>query len=726
AAFETTTDAGGNRIPLDTPVSTARAFLRFRVSVPVLEPGAAVYLRLPTGATGDYQPGVSALEHLPYLRRLDYSDVARLRLDHLTVPKAETCEVNIPMRNLGETNIYLAKPGTGGNPAVALDATSDDYYQWIGRVGADSKYGTPGGDLLTLPEVNVQSGTGLTPGPRPLLAVETLHQLGMFLDAYSPPPLPVRWIAQANPRAYMVLRTSLEDHGNPDDISINPVYFSYVSHYARIVTDYTVTVGDRYINLRQFPTSEATVGNSYNNGGYDADDFRPYPQLFELPHAGEPLFSIANLQHAAVSAHATSPAHAIGNSLANFRVKDFGDTVRGSVADSSSYGPRASAIHDLSFRLNQTLWDRYFFSTLANSGATGDPPPPILPNPRHVYAENSAGLTLADLADTEGRRAAAHLFISGGFNVNSTSVEAWKAVLGGLHNLAYDPQNPSATNPTPLSHPFSRFRHPNAGSERVAPQVLNTRQYWGGYRQLTEDELAGLAVRVVEEVRARGPFLSLADFVNRGLDTTRHTGAAVRRLLKGALQAAIDDEGPLGQETAHRQKNTRINFALSNSTSVEGGGVHALQLLVHPTPFGLGLFGHAHRGAINTADYNLRALSGWNTENYRLSNNPFTLHGSGNASSLTQADILSTVGASLSARSDTFLVRTYGESINPVTGDVEARAWCEAVVQRMPDYVNPHADAAWEEPRDLTDADNRRFGRRFEVVSFRWLSPEDI
>jgi len=74
-------------------------------------------------------------------------------------------------------------------------------------------------------------------------------------------------------------------------------------------------------------------------------------------------------------------------------------------------------------------------------------------------------------------------------------------------------------------------------------------------------------------------------------------------------------------------------------------------------------------------------------------------------------------------RSDTFLVRAYGDVVNPVTGAIEARAWCEAVVQRLPDYVDP-VDPP-EKSSGLSPT-NETYGRRFEIVRFRWLSPEEV
>ena len=91
---------------------------------------------------------------------------------------------------------------------------------------------------------------------------------------------------------------------------------------------------------------------------------------------------------------------------------------------------------------------------------------------------------------------------------------------------------------------------------------------------------------------------------------------------------------------------------------------------------------------------------------------------------LTQADVLQIIGPVISARSDTFRIRAYGESVDPETGNPIARAWCEAIVQRMPEYVDG-SNRMEDRDSDLT-AVNRRFGRRLNTISFKWLSPDEI
>ena len=95
---------------------------------------------------------------------------------------------------------------------------------------------------------------------------------------------------------------------------------------------------------------------------------------------------------------------------------------------------------------------------------------------------------------------------------------------------------------------------------------------------------------------------------------------------------------------------------------------------------------------------------------------------------LSQAAVLNTLAPLLAVRSDTFTIRVAAEALNPTldVGDPErvaARAWCEAVVQRLPEYVDAGEDAMiWP----ATLAANQALGRRFRIVAFRWLGPDDI
>ena len=89
-----------------------------------------------------------------------------------------------------------------------------------------------------------------------------------------------------------------------------------------------------------------------------------------------------------------------------------------------------------------------------------------------------------------------------------------------------------------------------------------------------------------------------------------------------------------------------------------------------------------------------------------------------------QADVLQNMGSLLTPRGDTFVVRTYGDSLDK-NGKVMARAWCEAIVQRTPDYSDT-ADEDYLKFSELSSDVNKRFGRKFYVVNFRWLNPKEI
>ncbi len=101
------------------------------------------------------------------------------------------------------------------------------------------------------------------------------------------------------------------------------------------------------------------------------------------------------------------------------------------------------------------------------------------------------------------------------------------------------------------------------------------------------------------------------------------------------------------------------------------------------------------------------------TESYRHS-----------AGAITPADIITAIAPFMSARSDTFKIRVYGDARNPVTETVTSRAWCEAIVQRIPDLAEDPTAAAADVVR--ANPNDYRFGRKFQIISFRWLTSDDL
>jgi hypothetical protein len=107
-----------------------------------------------------------------------------------------------------------------------------------------------------------------------------------------------------------------------------------------------------------------------------------------------------------------------------------------------------------------------------------------------------------------------------------------------------------------------------------------------------------------------------------------------------------------------------------------------------------------------------------------------------------QQDLVQAFAPVMTVRSDTFVIRCYGETDNPKTLVTEGQAWGEAVVQRVPDFVDQNdttltnsglGDATPLSAIQVAAAggnvdavNNLVFGRRFKIVSFRWLNETDL
>jgi len=574
----------------------------------------------------------------------------------------------------GEVDAVLAEYDPAGGAAAGFFPPSS-FPRWYQSI---QKLGPLGSSLPVMTGISLSSDTVV---PRFMFRVQAgFSEAGS--DAATNPQTgsQLQWVAHANFRGQIMARTRLDSWMSPSGVTgSNPSY----AHRREAVTAWPA-----------FNTldARASAGFSLNNNGTPVD-----VSLWEFPSPTPGLLSLGQLQHANVGNLGSHPSYAIGNSLADTRVpRDQGFTDDAGSAPSSP-SDLVKTNYDLSWNLNRALMDRFFFSTTPDlwgqSEVDSDEP---LPNARLHFYRSAGGAPDINQLRSDGsvnsdpyNQAAANLIVAGGFNVNSTSAQAWRAVLGGVNQLDYDPQTRAVGKV--LQAAFSRFAHPLDDDNPGDP--------WNGYRQLDEDQIGQLADNIVVEVRKRGPFLSLADFVNRRLVSAtasdRETG------LKGALQAAID-----ATATGPRSANDRDTAPFSDA---------------------------AYRVSAKPAG------SPWDLDHMRNDiSNTNTAHRSRSAFApkfLTQADILSTLAPVLAARSDTFVVRAYGESVNPLlaatdAGYITGRAWCEAVVQRLPDYVdstdnNLSSLGAATMPAD-TGVINQVMGRRLKIVSFRWLTPADI
>ncbi|HKK19093.1 MAG TPA: hypothetical protein VJ952_10475 [Opitutales bacterium] len=438
------------------------------------------------------------------------------------------------------------------------------------------------------------------------------------------------------------------------------------------------------------PGEPDDTGYSYWGGGHDLSD----PDaawdrviLFDIPRSD--LVSLGQLQHANIGRFSYEPSYIVGNSYANPRIP-LGEW-KASIQDNFSNTenavgfqtiPGSFTLYDASYLVNEALWDSYTFTTIpqvADNYDDADEPSPdeahfekllsgeeALPNPRYLpYEPAGSSFDLETLQavgdeDTQGsfHHNAGHLLVDGAFNVNSTSVDAWEAFLSGTHGMPYQELNANGQVGGYTMPEEKMVRFPRVESVLGGPMESGSpdENYWIGFRALEQTEVRELAEEIVDQIRERGPFFTLADFVNRKLEDGE-LGE------KGALQAALDEtvnaniSGDFGAEATH--------------TALPAGSNQA----------------------------------------------------AGFPGQLLQGDILQALAPFMTVRSDTFTIRAYGESISPHGGQTLAKAWCEATIQRYPDPAFPDPNLPLLE--ELAQPSNA-FGRRFRIVSFRWLTENDI
>ncbi|MEN9841717.1 MAG: hypothetical protein RL376_1517, partial [Verrucomicrobiota bacterium] len=312
-----------------------------------------------------------------------------------------------------------------------------------------------------------------------------------------------------------------------------------------------------------------------------------------------------------------------------------------------------------------------------------------------LYDPNGLGPTTLATSLKDYNQAAANLLVEGAFNINSTSREAWRALLASTRNtpvLKADGSTASVTN-SQLT-PFARAAYPSGNAVNSASITETASTVYEGFRALTDPQIDALATQIVAQIKARaadtnyGPARSVSDFVNR-----RPTSSATAYQLSGPLQAAID------------------------ATTINGAANAGLKIPANPANANVNLQVTSLIPSFTTARFQSQA---------GISRSAAT------PGYLTQADLLQVLGPVLTARSDTFRIRAYGDVRNPATGAAapDSQAWCEAIVQRLPDYIDPAdtnlATLGQATAPASTNSTNQAFGRRFKIVSFQWLAPSDL
>ena len=162
------------------------------------------------------------------------------------------------------------------------------------------------------------------------------------------------------------------------------------------------------------------------------------------------------------------PSYAIGNSLADPRISlgrraqnlSQNDMLR----DTDAVECDAGMHYDYSYLLNDALWDSYFFSTVPRDldpSTIGDSQFK-LPNPRlQLHFKQGKAPSAEDLLGFES--AAANLLVDGAFNVNSTSVKAWSALLASFFGTNVTTPDGSSGG-TSGESPFLRMDYPHDGA----------------------------------------------------------------------------------------------------------------------------------------------------------------------------------------------------------------------------------------------------------------------
>ncbi len=360
--------------------------------------------------------------------------------------------------------------------------------------------------------------------------------------------------------------------------------------------------------------------------------------------------------------------------------------------------------------LNDALWDDYFVSSLADQTRPSEAVnvsldenldklvnSKELANSRYLY--HGAGKTTAaiktELKATDGYlKAAAHLMVDGIFNVNSTSVAAWHALFAGIRErqVVYRDKD-GALKPVAIPDgkriALSRFGVETTDQEGDDPEFGVTRDdgmsAWSGVRFLDDAQLKKLAEECVKQVKRRGPFLNFSEFINRRLaDDALGT--------MGALQSAID------YDDANPQAGS-INYPFKSNP-----------------------------------DHMLRATD-LGTTSFQTPEAAVGSRFAGIPGYVIQSDLLRPIANTLSVRDDTFRIRAYGDSLD-ASGNIIARAWCEALVQRVPEYCDesntPEVPARLMteggvfSDNSALNTTNRRFGRKFQITNFRWLDDSEI
>ena len=599
-------------------------------------------------------------------------------------------------------NTVLSLPSTA---SIKADAKFDTYYNDRGQdgVGIYLDVSTLGAHVLAYRMVYTPSIASVVYKPLTQLASATLSQCQSnpvpFLSTIfgarmaSRTHLPAKGFVQSSPfvnytnMGFKDIADIGRHYGGTGHPVNSPFDYSFVKHPAG---------GDSLL-----PNASDRTGRGYIVTGFTSAEGLSRCVIAELPC--RPIISLGELVNWDLRYENSVPPFAfnlIGNSDASPVLP------ANAVVNSADAGLKENLQYDDSYCANHLLFDDWFVSSITpdpthfgSSGrsqqatytdfVTGKTPlgnrayQPILAD-RATAALSTAKATklYTDyVAKTDSWRSiASRLEVEGMFNVNSTSVTAWRALLGHARKqrvpyLRETAGGWDAALSADTDYALTRFsiagdtEAGTPGSSGAFPEASE----FAGYRTVDAKFLDALAEEVVRQVRLRGPFLSLAEFVNRQLSSGDLA-------LAGTLQAALNEVS---------KKPSTNPFAAMEALSTTAVAVPERAAdAEYKFP----------AAAVGKSAY---GLPGWTR----------------------QADILRPLAPILSVRDDTFTLRGYGDA-RDADGQVLAHAVCEAVVRRSREFVDAAEAAGILTPP--TRAANTIFGRRFELIAFRWLAPNEV
>ena len=379
---------------------------------------------------------------------------------------------------------------------------------------------------------------------------------------------------------------------------------------------------------------------------------------------------------------------------------------------------------------------------------------------------NTADRNITTIAPDGWKKMSSYLLNDGAFNVNSTSVEAWTALYASLKGLGIGSN--SKTNAQ-----FPRIIGPTG--QVISESDLKKSSYWNGFINLSDTQIKALAVATVAEVKARAkffyrterdqdytpltrrfsgfpaaqepstPFLGMCEFINRFLGPTKKFSADVTYSLYPLPTAATSNTGAAYSDNFPAPASTAAACPDKYKWMIRSGVLESAIARADKTLGADALASTPTNGAIidPSVSHNWKNNGGTGGANSGMPPGVFwrnieiltpedntnrTHNGFGAAGCLFQGDLLQALGPRLATRSDTFTIRAYGEA----TDDSGANANCviELVVQRTPEYIDNNTQPH-ERIDDLTSSNkskaiNSLLGRRFVIVSARWLSKSEI